>query len=79
MSQQDIKIKDGIKMYEGNYQYIQSWGLEGSVLYVEFKNGSLYKYLDIDGSTVTLLEIARNFERTFQKYIKGHFEYERVE
>ena len=72
-------LKNGIEMYEGDYQYIKSWGLEGSVLYVEFKNGSLYKYLDIDEFTIGSIEIARNFERTFQKQIKGYFEYERIE
>ena len=72
-------LKNGIKMHEGNYHFIQSWGLDDSVLYVEFKNGRLYKYKDLDEFTIGSIQIARNFERTFQKHIKDHFECECIE
>ncbi len=72
-------LRHGIKMFEGEGYGIEYWGLEGTDLYIEYKGGRLYKYKNLDEWAIMSIEIARSFERTFQRQIKDSFEYERIE
>lgn len=49
-----------------------------SVLSVEFKNGGVYRYLDVPKSIVDELDIAESKGKYHAEFIRGEFEYEKL-
>lgn len=51
---------------------------EAKELFIEFKNGSIYKYFDVDFDTYTALIDAESHGKYFQANIRGKYEFIKV-
>jgi hypothetical protein len=48
------------------------------LLYIEFKNGSTYKYAQVEFETYTELMDAESHGKYFQAKIRGHYEFDKI-
>lgn len=57
---------------------IESIGFEDNVLEIEFKNGSVYQYYDVEEHIYESLMAAESYGRYLAQNIKGFYRYSRV-